>query len=92
MVPHCTAKLRTAATIAPLECGPKKPEPGQQMPQPCTRKLRSIALAEVLMKVAESFVIEQRIEKLLKGVEPTNLACHAGCRGTECAHCTRMGE
>ena len=31
-VPHSTAKLRTAATIAPLHCGPKKPEPGQQMP------------------------------------------------------------
>ena len=27
-VPHCTAKLWTAATIAPLDCGPKKPEPG----------------------------------------------------------------
>ena len=44
MVPHCTAKLWTAATIAPLDCGPKKPEPGQQMP----RKLRPNALAEVV--------------------------------------------
>ena len=47
MVPHSTAKLWTAATIAPLDCGLKKPEPGQQMPQPCPRKLRPIALAEV---------------------------------------------
>ena len=27
-VPHCEAKLWTAATIAPLDCGSKKPEPG----------------------------------------------------------------
>ena len=73
MVPHSTAKLWTAATIAPLDCGPKKPEPGQQMQQPCPRKLRPIALAEVLMKLAESCVIEQHIERLLKEVEPTNL-------------------
>ena len=73
LVPHSTAKLWTAATIAPLDCGPKKPELGQQMPQPCPRKLRPIALLEVLMKLAESCVIEQHIERLLKGVEPTNL-------------------
>ena len=66
MVPHCTAKLWTAATIAPLDCGPQKPEPGQQMPQPCPRKLRPISLA---VKLAESCVID----RLLKGVEPTNL-------------------
>ena len=71
MVPHCTAKPWTAATIAPLDCGPKKPELGQQTP--CPRKLRPIALAEVLMKLAESCVIAQHIERLLKGVEPTNL-------------------
>ena len=69
MVPHRTAKLWTAAAIAPLDCGSKKPEPGQQMPQLCPRELRPIALAEVLMKLAESCVIEG----LLKGVEPTNL-------------------
>ena len=46
-------------TIAPIDCGPKK--------------IRPIALAEVLMKLAESCVIEQHIEKLFKGVEPTNL-------------------
>ena len=73
MVPHCTAKLCTAATVAPLDCGPKKPEPGQQMAQPSPRKLRPIALAEVLMKLAESCVIEQHIERLFKGVEPANL-------------------
>ena len=73
IVPHYTAKLWTAATIAPLDCGPKKPEPGQQMPQPCPRKLRPIALAEVFMKLAESCVIEQHTGRLLKGVEPTNL-------------------
>ena len=33
MVPHCTAKLWTAATIAQFDCGPMKPEPGQQMSQ-----------------------------------------------------------
>ena len=43
------------------------------MPQPCPRKLRPIALAEVLMKLAERCVIEQHIERLLKGVEPTYL-------------------
>ena len=31
------------------------------------------SLAGVLMKLAESCVIEQHIERLLKGVEPTNL-------------------
>ena len=51
MVPFCPAKLRTAATIAQLDCVPKKPEPGQQMPQPRPRKLRPTALAEVLMKL-----------------------------------------
>ena len=72
MVPHCTAKLWIAATIAPLDCGPKKPEPGQHLPQPSPRKLCSIAVAEVLMKLTESCVIERHIDKLLKGVEPTN--------------------
>ena len=71
-VPHSTAKLWTA-TIAPLDCGRKKSEPGQQMPQPSPRKLRPFALAEVLTKLAECCVIEQHIERLLKGVEPTNL-------------------
>ena len=64
VVPYQTAKLWTAATIAPLDCGPKKPEPGQQRP---------IALAEVLMKLTESCVIEQHIDRLLKSVEPTIL-------------------
>ena len=73
MVPHCTGKLCTAATIAPLDCGPKKPEPRHQMLQPCPRKLRPVVLAGVLMKFAESCVIEQHIDSLLKGVEPTNL-------------------
>ena len=73
VVPHQTAKLWTAATIAPLDCGPKKPEPGQQLPQPCPRELRPIALAEVLMKLTESCIIEQHIDRLLKSVEPTNL-------------------
>ena len=35
-------------------------------------KLRSIALAEVLMKLMESCVIEVHIDKLLKDVELTN--------------------
>ena len=65
-----TAKLWTAATIAPLDSGPKKPEPGQQLPQPCPRKLRSIALTDVLMKLS---IIEEHIDRLLKSVEPTNL-------------------
>ena len=63
----------TAATIAPRDCGPKKPEPGQHLLQPYPRKLRSIALAEVLMKLTESCVIEQHIDRLLESVEPTNL-------------------
>ena len=72
-VPHRTAKLWTAATIAPLDCGPKKPWLGQQLPQPCPRKLRPIALAEVLMKLTESCVVEQHINKLFKVVKRTNL-------------------
>ena len=43
------------------------------MPQPCPRKLRSIALGDLLMQLAESCVIEQHIDRLLKGVERTNL-------------------
>ena len=42
------------------------------MPQPCPRKLRP-ALAAVLMKLAEICVIEQHFDKLLLGVQPTNL-------------------
>ena len=48
-------------------------EHGQQLPQPCPRKLRPIALAEVLMTLTESCIIEQHIDRLLKSVEPTNL-------------------
>ena len=96
-VPHRTARLWTAATIVPHDCGPKKPEPGQQLPQPCPRKLRPIALAKVLMKLTERCVIEQHIDKLLKGLESTNLthqlgAWHARCGGADCAHCARLGE
>ena len=40
VVQHKTAILWTAATIAPLDWGPKKPEPGHQLPQPCPRKVR----------------------------------------------------
>ena len=58
---------------SPRDCGPKKPELGQQQPQPCPRKLRPIALAEVLMKLTESCVIEQHIDRLFKSVQPTNL-------------------
>ena len=68
-----SAKLWTSASTAPLDCGPKKPEPGQQMPQPCPRKLHPLAMAEVLVKLAESCANEQHIDTLLKGVEPTNL-------------------
>ena len=42
------------------------------MQQACPRKLRPVALAVVLMKLAESCVIEQHIDKLLKSVEHTN--------------------
>ena len=57
----------------PLDCGQKKPEPEQQMPQPCPHKLRATALAKVLMRMAESCVIEQHISNLFEVVEPTNL-------------------
>ena len=57
----------------PLDCGLKTLEPGQHMPQPCPRMLRPIALVEVLMQLAESCVIEQHIDGLRKGEEPTNL-------------------
>ena len=43
------------------------------MPQPCPHKLRSIALAEVLMTIAESRANEQHISNLFEVVEPTNL-------------------
>ena len=65
-VPHQMAKLWTAATIAPFDCGPKKLEP-------CPRKLRPTALAEVLVKLTESCIIEQHSDRLRKGVEPTDL-------------------
>ena len=51
VVPHQTVKPWTAATVFPLDCGPKKPEPGQHLPQPRPRKLRPIALAEGLDEV-----------------------------------------
>ena len=57
-VPHRRARLWTAATIAPVDSVPKKPVPGQQLQQPCSRELRPIALAEVLMKLTESCVVE----------------------------------
>ena len=72
-VPPKTARLLTAAMIAPLDCGQKKPVPGQCVPQPCARKLRPIALGQVLMRLTKSCVIEQHIDKLLKVFEPTNL-------------------
>ena len=59
----------TAAATAPLDCGPKKPEPGQQMPQPFPFNLCSIAFAEVLLKLTESCVIEQHIDKTPWGSE-----------------------
>ena len=40
----CTAALWTAATIAPKDCGPKKPEPGEPCVEPAPCKLRPIAL------------------------------------------------
>ena len=43
------------------------------MPQPCAPKLRPVTLAEVLIKLAERCVIEQHIDRLSKGVEPTDL-------------------
>ena len=65
---QATAKFCTTATIAPLDCGPKKADPGQRMPQPCPRKLRPMTLAEVLMKLAESCEIGQNIERILRTV------------------------
>ena len=65
-VPKQTAKLETAVTISLLGCGPKKPEPGQELPQIVPWKLRPVALAEVLMA-------EQHIEAILAQVKSTNL-------------------
>ena len=70
---HRMARLWTASTIAPHDCGPKKPESSQQIPQPCPQKLRPVALAEVFMKLAETCVVEQHIGWLFEAVEPTNL-------------------
>ena len=69
VVPHQTVRLWTGATIVPLDCGPKKLERGDHVPQPCPRKLSPIALAEVPMKFAESCVTEKHIDKLLEAVE-----------------------
>ena len=63
VVPHSIAPLWTAATMAPPDCNPKKPEPGEHLLQPCPRKLRPVALAEVLMKLAQSCVIKQHVQK-----------------------------
>ena len=54
------------------------------MPTEASPKCVSVG---VLVKLAESCVIEQHIGRLLKGVEP-----NAGCGGTDCAHCTRLGD
>ena len=70
---ECVGRHLDSGNGPTLDCGPKKPEPGQQMPQPCPRKLRPIALAEVLMKLAKGCVIEQHLDRLLKRAEPTNL-------------------
>ena len=43
------------------------------MPHPCPRKLHPVALAEVLMKLTETCVIKQHIDRLLRSVEPTIL-------------------
>ena len=43
------------------------------MSQPCLRNLRPLALAQVLMKLAESCVIEQHIDKFLQVVQLANL-------------------
>ena len=58
----------------------KEPDTGQQVPQQCPRKLKPIALAEVLMKLTVSCVIEQLM------VEPTNMD---GTWDARCFGCAR---
>ena len=44
------------------------------------------------MKLAESCVIEQHIERLFKGVEPTNLGLGTPDAALIVRNCTRLGE
>ena len=90
LVPHHTAKLWTAATIVPLDRGPKKPEPGQQMPQLCPRRLRPIALAEVPMKLIENCVIER--QNPASGRTYQFGTRHARCTGADCSDRAWLGE
>ena len=66
----CTAALWTAATIAPKDCGPKKPEPGEPCAEPAPRKLRPIALAESLLKYVETMIIDEELSPRSRAPEP----------------------
>ena len=73
----CTGRQRL---LPPLDCGPKKPDPGQRMSLPCPRKLRPVALAEVLMNLTESCVVEQHKERIFAyGQTKQHGTCDAGC-------------
>ena len=68
MVPHCTAKPWTdGGHDCPTLLWSQETGARAANATAVPRKLRPIALAEVLVKLAESCVIEQHIENLLKG-------------------------
>ena len=70
--PACV-RLWTAAVIAPEDCGWQKDEQGQE--DHCGRKLRPIALAEVLVKLAETSLIDEHIDRIVRRLEPEQFGC-----------------
>ena len=71
--PRLLAPLWTAATVVALDGGPMPQQPGQPAPPEGQRKLRPIALAEALLKLAEGVIIDQHIWGLRRAVEPRQL-------------------
>ena len=66
-MPPKTARLRTAATIATLECGPKKPDPEQQLSPTVPTQIASHCAGGGVDEAGREFcVIEQHIGKLLE--------------------------
>ena len=63
-----TAELWTAAIIAPIDCGETQDDDGQ-----VKRKLRPIALAEALLKLAEGLAVDAALPVLARYLEPNQL-------------------
>ena len=90
-----------AATIALLNCCPKKSQPGQELPQPGAPQLPPIALAEVLLELAlrDASGVTRRLlqvgkPKLERGCQNGNaqrLAYSPTCTGNNVAHALEHG-